>query len=378
MKPPLYIGLISGTSVDGVDCALISAEDDRIQLLDFLTQPMPATLRDRILELCRSGEAALTQLGALDVELGRYFAEVVHHMLDRQQVSHDQICAIGSHGQTVWHQPPINDLENFTPFTLQLADPNTICQQTRITTVADFRRKDMAAGGQGAPIVPALHRVYFHNPDSDRIVVNIGGISNITVLCKDGVLPVQGYDTGPGNVLLDYWIQKNRDDTIDFNGDWAAGGNSHDDLLHHLLDEPYFHLEPPKSTGRELFNGAWLEQKLGSMPEGLKLKPEDIQATLVLLTAYSIAAVITQIFPEGEVVVCGGGSRNRELMRCLQEQLPAFRVMDSSKLGLDPDAVEATAFAWMAGKTLRREPIDFTTITGASEPGIAGGIYYYE
>lgn len=377
MSAERYIGLISGTSMDGIDCALITIDDDGIRLEDFITDTLPDALRNRILELCRRTDISIIRLGELDIELAKLFAELVHHMLDRhQELNHDMIDAIGSHGQTIWHQPSRSDVDGITPFTLQIADPNTLAQLTHITTVADFRRKDMAAGGQGAPLVPAFHKHLLHNPKTDRVVVNIGGMSNITVLCKDGIIPVQGHDTGPGNVLMDCWIQKSKGLPYDEGGAWAAQGDSHEGLLSHFLSEPYFALQPPKSTGRELFNADWLTEKLLSF--GAPVSPEDVQATLVMLTVRTIADSVRPLFPGGELIVCGGGAMNRHLMAALATELPGFKVCSSGEYGMPPEAMEAAAFAWMASRTLHRHPIDFTTITGAVEPGIAGGIFYYE
>lgn len=371
-----YIGLMSGTSLDGIDCALISIRDDVLTLEDFIIHDLPETLRTRILALCHGDGISITELGELDIELARCFAEAVLHLLDRQQLSHDMIDAIGSHGQTIWHQPSRDALDGIVPFTLQIADPNTIAQRTRITTVADFRRKDMAAGGQGAPLVPAFHKRLLHNPQTDRIILNLGGIANITVLSKDGIIPLQGYDTGPGNVLLDCWIQQTQDRPFDDEGAWAASGQCHAALLAHLLAEPYFMLPPPKSTGRELFNADWLTEKLRSFGESIS--PADIQATLMMLTVHSIADAVRPIFANGELLICGGGALNRHLVTALAKELPAFTVSNTADYDMPSDAMEAAAFAWMASMTLHKHPIDFTSITGATEPGIAGGVFYYE
>jgi anhydro-N-acetylmuramic acid kinase len=254
---------------------------------------------------------------------------------------------------------------------LQIGDPNTLAELTGITTVADFRRRDMAAGGQGAPIVPAFHREIFSSAETDRIVLNIGGMANITVLKKSGEL--SGFDTGPGNVLMDIWIQRHQGHPYDRDGCWAKSGTVNIELLETLLQEPYFGMPAPKSTGRELFNLSWLQSALGSMSGNLAF--EDTQATLLAVTVYSIRDAIQSVLPGGEIIVCGGGANNAFLLESLAEVLPAFKVMRSSSLGVLEDSVEAVAFAWLAHQTLCQAPVDFTAFTGSSHPVIAGGVF---
>ena len=250
-----FIGLISGTSVDGIDCALVEFTHDKPQLVVTHFATIDPALREKILILCAGTGIDLKIYGQVDVEIGRSFAIATNELLDKASITAGTVKAIGSHGQTVYHQP----VGEF-PFTLQLGDPNTIAQLTGITTVADFRRRDMAVGGEGAPLAPLMHRNCFQSATEDRVVVNIGGISNITVLNKGG--QCVAFDTGPGNVLMDYWIHKCKQLTIDNNGDWARTGEVNQELLELLLQEKYFSLSSPKSTGRELFNGHWLENKL--------------------------------------------------------------------------------------------------------------------
>jgi len=367
MASSIYIGLISGTSMDGIDCALVDFSDRRPEQIDFINLPIPEDLRQKLLNLCEDHPGQIPLLGEADVEFARAMAQAVEHILENNRLKPTQIAAIGSHGQTIRHKPHGN-----SPFTLQIGDPNTLAELTGITTVADFRRRDMAAGGQGAPIVPAFHREIFSSAETDRFVLNIGGMANITLLRKTG--NISGFDTGPGNVLVDTWIQEHQGHPYDRDGHWAKSGTVNNELLEILLDEPYFRKAPPKSTGRELFNLPWLEKRLekvgGSLPEA------DVQATLLALTVASISRAITGIIPAGEVIVCGGGANNSFMMASLAKALPGFKVMRSSALGVLEDSVEAVAFAWLAHLALYQMPVDFTAITGSSHPVIAGGVYY--
>jgi anhydro-N-acetylmuramic acid kinase len=362
----LYIGLISGTSLDGVDCALVQFNDNQPSLLASHFSPSNTTLRQRTLQLCAGTDIDLRLYGEVDIELGRIFAAGVEELLSKANVDAAAVKAIGSHGQTVWHQP-----KGELPFTLQLADPNVITQLTGITTVADFRRRDIAAGGQGAPLASLLHRNCFSSTSEDRVVVNIGGMANITVLDKSG--ESLAFDTGPGNVLMDYWIGKNLDKNFDNNGDWARSGKTDQALLSLLLDEEYLSLPPPKSTGRELFNGHWLESKLQQCRPGVA--DADVQATLVNLTVATITAEIRKHIAPDQVYICGGGAHNTTMMTALQTALPDAEVASTAAAGLDPDWVEAIAFAWMAKQTLAGQRIETAAFTGATEPVILGGIY---
>lgn len=369
----LYIGLISGTSMDAVDCALVDFQNGTPNLVDFINLEIPAKLKSSILGLCGDGQNQVQTLGSVDVELGQLFAQASLDILHNNQLSSKQITAIGSHGQTVRHQPPQTD-SSILPFTLQLGDPNTIAARTGITTIADFRRKDMAIGGQGAPLVPAFHREIFSSNEHDRFILNIGGISNLTLLIKNDK-SVSGFDTGPGNVLLDAWIQKNKNLAFDKNGDWGASGKVNSALLSKLLDDNYFQQSPPKSTGREYFNLHWLESRL---LEFNNLPTEDIQATLVEFTTTSICDSILPLLSSGELIVCGGGARNGEIISSLKAKLSNYIVTTSTEQGLDGDSVEAIAFAWLAKQAMERKTIDYTEITGASHPIIMGGVYYSE
>lgn len=372
MNEDLYIGLMSGTSLDGIDCALVECTGTTPRVIDYLTAELDPDLKARLLRLTSNQGTDLRELGSADVEVARAFAEVTLDLLARNGLAPSRIAAIGSHGQTIWHEPPQSALRQ--PFTLQIGDPNTLAELTGITVVADFRRKDMAAGGQGAPLVPALHRELFSTSHTDRIVLNLGGIANITLLPRSHGTCV-GLDTGPANVLLDAWIQRHRSEDFDEDGAWAASGTCDTRLLETLLDEPYFGLPSPKSTGREFLNIAWLDRKLAQLDS---LAPVDVQATLLEFTVQTIRAEIDRLLKTGEVVACGGGARNSALLRRLQEVLPRFRLCTSTDLGIHADCVEATAFAWLARKTLHRERVDFSPFTGARHAVIAGGVYYRE
>lgn len=362
----LYIGLISGTSVDGVDCVLVHFNNAMPELIATHSHPIPGQLRTSILELCKVESGNLRQLGTVSQQLGELFADAANAVLAESGHKAEEVAAIGSHGQTVWHEPNSDH-----PFTLQIGDPNTIAQRTGITTIADLRGRDMAAGGQGAPLAPLLHRNVFHSPDVDRAIVNIGGFGNITALPRTGAC--LAFDTGPGNVLMDYWIEKNRQVSFDRNGEWAASGQFSLELLNLLLTDDYFTRPPPKSTGRELFNGNWLEARLAKL--STPLATEDVQATLLTFTASTIVSDLARYAAAQEVYVCGGGAHNGRLMEEISKLASDISVHSTDKLGMSPDWVEAIAFAWMAQQTLAGKPIDTGDFTGATRPVILGGIY---
>ena len=365
-EPDYFIGLISGTSVDGVDCALVQFLDERPELLATHAHDYPADLRDQVLQLCTGDAVTLKQLGQTHVALGKLFAEATNALLAEAGIAPSKISAIGSHGQTIWHEPTGDD-----PFTLQISDPNTIAQLTGITTVSDLRGRDMAAGGQGAPLAPVLHREVFASDNVDRAIVNIGGIGNITVLPRSG--ECLAFDTGPGNVLMDYWVQKHLGKSYDADGEWAASGQFRIELLNVLLQEDYFKQSPPKSTGRELFNGSWLENKLAAFPE--PFKAEDVQASLLTFTATTIVSDLSRYASVQEVYVCGGGAHNGALMAELTKLAGENSVHSTAKLGIDPDWVEAMCFAFLAKQTLAGKAIATSPFTGATEPVILGAIY---
>ena len=373
MSSELFIGLMSGTSMDAVDCALVDlGQTDSNYLLDFITVELPAELRAQLEVLCHQPLIPLRQLGEADIAMAELFASAALSIIEKNQLGREQIHAIGSHGQTIYHQPPGRGIR---PFTLQIADPSTISARTGITTVADFRPKDMALGGQGAPLLPLFHQHLFSQSDNDRIILNLGGMANITLLrCDDA--NILGFDTGPGNILMDCWIRDQHALAFDRDGRWAASGKINQDFLAFMLEDSYFRLPPPKSTGREYFNLAWLQKQIGHF--GKQLAAEDIQATLSALTSKSVAEAVKVLQSEGEVIVCGGGAANKQLMQNLDNDLVNFSVRPSDDFGVNSSALEAVAFAWFAKQTLNRIPLDFTQITGSSRPAILGGIYYAE
>lgn len=365
MSPPLYIGLISGTSVDGVDAVLCEIGEDAFKLRDARTTPYPAALKRRVDALIGRPQVALTEFGGLDRALGEFFATCALQLVADAGLAPTAIRALGHHGQTVYHRP-----EPPEPFTLQIGDPNVVAARTGITTVGDLRRLDVALGGQGAPLVPAFHAWRFADPAETRVVVNIGGIANVTVLAPRR--PVVGFDTGPGNTLLDRWIERTRGEPFDRRGAFAAGGRSDARLLATLLEEPYFAQPAPKSTGRELFNAAWLDARLAKHPQGAA---ENVQATLAELTARTIADAVAHAAPGcRRLLVCGGGAHNDDLMVRLG-RLTRVRVETTAEHGVPPDWVEGAAFAWLAAARLDGIAGNVPTVTGAAKPALLGGVY---
>lgn len=369
----LYIGVMSGTSMDAVDTALVSIRGSDITLLAHDEYPFPDALKQNLLDVCIGQETNLKIIGELDHQLGHLFAEAVLQLLQHSGVKASDITAIGNHGQTVFHQPTGN-----LPFTMQLGDANIIAAKTGIPTVADFRRKDMALGGQGAPLVPAFHNTIFKTHSSSVVVLNIGGISNISVLRPNK--KVLGYDTGPGNMLMDAWVHTCTGEKFDHNGRFAQQGAVLPDLLRVLTREPYFTQAPPKSTGRELFNLPWLEEKLSTY-QTLTVTPlnrHDIQRTLCEFTALTIANEVKR-YLEGsnaELLVCGGGARNPLLMSRLASLLPEWQVSSTSDKGVDSDNMEAMAFAWLAQRRIHNLPSNLPEVTGASQLASLGVLYY--
>jgi len=367
--PDYYLGLMSGTSMDGIDAALVDLSGDTPVLLNAQTNPWPAPLHPRILKTAAAPQqTSLLDAGALDAELGEQFASAALDIMAKAGLESCQITAIGSHGQTLLHVP-----EGRPAFSIQLGDANRIAERTGITTVADFRRRDIAAGGQGAPLVPAFHRALFHDPATPRAILNIGGMANLTLLPADSQV-VTGFDTGPGNVLLDAWYRKHNPGTFDAGGAWARHGTLNEPLLEKLVNQPYFSLPPPRSTGRELFCLQWLETQLQSGHPALNAA--DIQRTLVEFTARTIATSLERFGPPlRQVLVCGGGIHNDFLMQRLAALLPEHQVETTEKYGLHPDWVEAVAFAWLAKQTLEGKAGNVPGVTGASQPVILGAIY---
>ncbi|HVA54820.1 MAG TPA: anhydro-N-acetylmuramic acid kinase [Gammaproteobacteria bacterium] len=363
-----FIGLMSGTSSDGVDAALVEfTPSPRLHTSHFL--PYPPALRTQLLGFAGGhyqGDA-VDELGRLDTELGEVFAAAALALMSAAGITLSDVRAIGSHGQTVRHRP-----DGPHPFTLQIADPNIIAARSGIATVADFRRRDVAVGGQGAPLVPAFHRAVFADRQEARAVVNIGGIANMTVLpAKEGA--VSGFDTGPGNLLMDLWSREHLHMPHDMNGKFAASGVVDETLLHALLSDEYFHRPAPKSTGRERFNKAWLAERLASR----QLASADVMATLSELTARSISdAVMRQAQGTKRVLLCGGGVHNAHLRNRLIIHLPDCQVVSTDDFGIAPDWVEAMAFAWLARETLAGRPGNLPAVTGANRPAVLGAVYH--
>ena len=368
---PLYVGLMSGTSVDAIDCALVSCQGCEAEVLTTYEYPIPQRLKNEIAALSQPGANEIERMGVLDRELGGLFASAALSLLKNAHVDPGEVAAIGTHGQTIRHRPA-SVAENTQPgFTLQIGDPNTIAETTGITTVADFRRRDVAAGGEGAPLAPAFHAATLSAEGVNRAIVNIGGIANVTLLKGNELLA--GFDTGPGNTLLDHWIQENRGEECDRGGRWSAAGNIDEQLLKRLLNHPFFSLTGPRSTGKEAFNLPWLKKQLG---QSTAITPGDVQTTLVEFTAKSIALAIKHhaLLPT-EIFVCGGGAHNTHLMQRLAVHAEPARLDTTAALGLDPDWVEAAAFAWLACQTLASSAGNAPVVTGAAGERILGGIY---
>lgn len=364
----IYIGLMSGTSMDAIDGALVDFSQG-MRLLASHSEPLEEPLRRDIAALCVPGNDEIERMGRLDTILGRRFAGVALSVLKAAGLDASRVRAIGSHGQTIRHRPLAE-----SPFTLQIADPNVIAEQCGIDVVADFRRRDMAAGGQGAPLVPAFHAGIFGGGASHRVILNLGGIANITVLPAGQPGAVRGHDTGPANILMDAWCLAHRGQPYDANGEWAASGKVHPELLSHLLAWPYFHRPPPKSTGREEFSLEWLRGQINAL--GQPIPEPDVQATLLELTAQSVTEGIRAThLAQGEVLLCGGGAFNGRLWARLQELLPGWQLRSTADFGLAPGWVEATAFAWLARQTLHGQAGNLPAVTGASGPRVLGSIH---
>lgn len=363
----LYIGLMSGTSADAVDAALVDFSSPAPALIACLDTPLPPALKTAITSLYLPGDDEIDRAGVLDNQLGHFFANCALDLLAQAQIKPEQVRAIGSHGQTIRHRPKLHP----HAFSLQIADPNVIAEQTGITTVADFRRRDMACGGQGAPLAPGFHQAVFASPSRHRAVLNIGGIANLTDLPISGA--ATGFDTGPGNGLMDAWINLNRQLPYDQHGHWAGTGQVHQALLQTLLAHPYFAQPAPKSTGREEFSLSWLKPVVESLAIPAA---EDVQRTLLALTVTSIAQAVTKQCPSGtEIFVCGGGVHNALLMAGLKSALPDFKLDTTEALGVAPDWVEAMAFAWLAMRTIEGLSGNLSAVTGARRDAVLGGIY---
>ncbi|MDF1878166.1 anhydro-N-acetylmuramic acid kinase [Sulfurimonas sp. SAG-AH-194-C20] len=355
-----FIGVMSGTSLDGVDVALCEITNEKCKLLSSYEHPFDADLKKEILEMI-AGKTTLKSLGELDYKLGSLFADAINTFLKKENIEASSIRAIGLHGQTLWHSP-----EGDYPFSMQLGDANIVCAQTQIQTVADFRRMDIANGGQGAPFAPAFHKFLFANLGKNVAVLNIGGMANITILDEE----VLGWDSGCGNVLLDYWMSQTQLKPYDKDGEFASSGTVDETLLKLMLEDAYFIKKAPKSTGREYFNALWLEEKLNNFAH---LSEKDVQRTLLELTAKSISNDLKDR-DISTLIVCGGGAKNTFLMQRLKE-FHCCEIKRSDALGVDSDALEAMAFAWFAYKRVNAESVELCSITGAKKTSQLGAIY---
>lgn len=363
--PSLYVGIMSGTSLDGIDITLSRFRaPHQAECLDALCVPMPADLRQQLLDLCSPSSDELYQAGIAGNAWARLAAEGVQQLLNQNQVCREQVRAIGSHGQTVRHHPDQG-------FSLQVGAPSLLAELTGIDVIADFRSRDLAAGGEGAPLVPAFHQWLLTSPTQTRTLVNIGGFANLTIL-RPGQAAA-GFDSGPGNALMDNWAQRHIGAPYDADGDWASQGQAHQVLLDRMLADPYFARTGPKSTGREYFHEAWLAAHLKHTPG---VSAVDVQATLATLTATTIADSLQQVARDtSELYICGGGARNAHLMRLLQQRLPAQKVQSTDALGVSPDWMEAMAFAWLAWRFDQRLPGNLPSVTGAQGERILGALY---
>jgi len=355
----LYIGVMSGTSLDGIDVALCEIDEKECKLLHFSEYPFPLALKSRLLHTIFSS-VTLQEIGTLNQELGYLFADAIQEFIRKHTLSPSHINAIGLHGQTLWHEP-----HGVFPFSMQLGCPNVVASQTAIKTITDFRQMDIVHGGEGAPFAPAFHQFLFRAKEQ-RAVVNIGGMANITLLEDE----IKGWDSGCGNVLLDFWMQKKERQPYDEDGKFAKSGTVIKPLLKTMLEDAYFVKKAPKSTGREYFNEAWLSHYLDAYAH---LSSKDIARTLLELTAQTIINDI-QEKRINQLIVCGGGSKNAFLMQRLKE-LSGIEVVSSDFLGVNADALEAMAFAWFAYKRIHLEPVKLCSVTGAKKASLLGGIY---
>ncbi|WFE69845.1 anhydro-N-acetylmuramic acid kinase [Halomonas sp. M1] len=371
-SPRYYIGLMSGTSLDGVDAALVAiAPDSQPKLMGTHAAPMPETLRSLLLTLCHAEHVSFAKLAEAEAAFCQLQANAVKALLAQQSMSPHQVSAVGSHGQTIEHAP--HGHHGGPAYTLQLDNPSLLAELTDCTVVADFRRRDLAAGGQAAPLAPAFHQALFGRQAGEQLILNLGGFANITWLPSDSAKPVVGFDTGPANVLLDAWFAKHHPGRFDNNGNWAASGNVDTALLERLLQEPFFHQPSPRSTGRELFHLPWLENQLTGNEA-----PQDVQATLAELTAVSVAQGIQQLPLSRQrttLITGGGGAHNTYLMKRLAYHFPNAALTSPSAYGWPEDWIEAGAFAWLAHQRLNHLPGNLPSVTGASGPRVLGGVY---
>lgn len=366
-KTMRIIGALSGTSMDGVSLGLYEfTAGNNPSTLAHMTYPLPANYRDDLLSIIKTGKCTLDQYGQLDRWIGELFAEAILNFIATNAIDPSTITAIGSHGQTIWHAPQAE-----RPFTLQIGDPNVIAVKTGIPTVADFRRADMAAGGQGAPLAPSFHLAVFEHPTEARCIVNIGGFANLSILESK---QYRGFDSGPGNCLMDYWVKEHFELDYDAAGKLAASGTYNETLLNCCLADPYFARSAPKSTGREYFNPEWLQLKIVASGQR-NMAPVDVLATLLQLTALSISNEIKRYAtPTTQVFICGGGAHNTTLCAEISKNLEQS-VQTTTALGIHPDCVESALFAWLAKERLENRPVNLCAITGSNRPVVLGAVY---
>lgn len=362
-----YIGMISGTSADGIDAIAVDFTDG-YHIAAFQTFPYPNDISEQLQPLLDAEQdIQLADLGLLDARLGDVFAEAALNIIREAGWEPSDVAAIGSHGQTLIHGPDTDP-----PFSIQIGDPNRIAFQTGLPVVADFRRSDLAAGGQAAPLAPLIHNELFRMPNADLAVVNIGGIGNVTWLSKNTEAPILGFDSGPGNCLMNAWCRRHLGQDFDDGGRWAAGGQAQEDLLRQCLNDKYLNRPPPKSTGREVFTLEWMERQCPRLGD---YAAQDVQATLLQLTAISIRDAIQHCGRPNRVLVCGGGAHNDTLMQALSDAIPDADVHSTEKYGISPDAVEALLFAWLTRQRMHHQLIDTRHITGARQPLLLGNIF---
>lgn len=358
-KDNLYIGVMSGTSLDGIDIVLCSICEDKTQTIHAKEYPYDSKIKEEVLTAISSNSISLEFMGSLNHKLALMYIKALEKFFSDFMIDYKDIIAIGLHGQTIWHAP-----DTLYPFSMQLGDGSLVAKKLQVDVVNDFRSADLANGGQGAPLAPAFHKAIF---DKGSAVLNLGGIANITILSDDFI----GYDVGVANILSDYWVAKHQHTAFDKDGIWASQGEINSELLESLLSDPYFKLTPPKSTGRECFSGAWLENKLESFSDVSSI---DVQRTLVEFIVEPIVEALKN-HKVKQLILCGGGARNSFLKGRLSEKLEGVKVIVSDDLGVDSTFLEAIAFAWLAYKRVNLQAIDLTTITGSHQPSILGAIH---
>lgn len=363
----LHIGIMSGTSMDGIDAVLVDFSGEKANVLQKHSEDFPINLKEKLDQLIKTFQTDLLTLGEIDQQLALCYAKTVNNLIKKAGVHRSQIRAIGCHGQTVFHSP----LSNY-PFTMQLGDGNLIAAKTKITTVTDFRRMDMALGGNGAPLAPAFHQAYLNSNEEKRGILNLGGIANLTITA-DQETNVIGFDSGPANCLMDSWINKIQNKKFDNGGNWAKSGKIIPKLLDSMLKEEYFQKPAPKSTGRELFNLNWLNNHLKRLPT---YQDADVQSTLLELTAITVSNSVIKSAPMLDAIyTCGGGAYNDYLLERLQHHMPNVKISTTDELGVSVQLVESIAFAWLAMQRINKQHGNLPSVTGASENTLLGAIY---